>query len=67
MWFFMFLRTIFLVWLTKGLILKFGGVSLFRQGKPFFLGLILGQYSAAVIWFLIDLVTGHTGNMVFWI
>ncbi len=59
--------TIFIVWLVKAMILKYGGVRLFRQGRPFFLGLILGQYSAAVIWFLIDLMTGHTGNRVFWI
>ena len=59
--------SIFLVWLIKAIILKYGGVKRFRQGKPFFLGLILGQYSAAVIWFLIDLVTGQTGNRVFWI
>ena len=59
--------SIFLVWLVKAMILKYGGVKLFRQGRPLFLGLILGQYSAAVIWFLIDLATGHTGNSVFWI
>ncbi len=59
--------SIFLVWLVKALMLKYGGVRLFRQGRPFFLGLILGQYSAAALWFLIDLVTGHTGNSVFWI
>jgi len=59
--------SIFLVWLVKGMILKYGGVRMFRQGRPFFLGLILGQYSAAVIWFLIDLAAGHTGNIVFWI
>jgi len=59
--------SIFLVWLVKAMILKYGGVRMFRQGRPFFLGLILGQYSIAVIWFLIDLVTGQTGNKVFWI
>jgi len=59
--------SIFLVWLLKTLILKYGGVRLFRQGRPFFLGLILGQYSAACFWFIIDFITGHTGNMVFWI
>jgi len=59
--------SIFLVWLLKTLILKYGGVRLFRQTRPFFLGLILGQYSAAGFWFIIDLITKHTGNRVFWI
>ncbi len=59
--------TIFLTWLIKAVILKYGGVRRFRQGKPFFMGLILGQYSIAAIWFIIDFITGQTGNVVFWI
>ena len=59
--------SIFLVWLLKMLILKYGGIRLFRQLRPFFLGLILGQYSVACFWFIIDLINKHIGNMVFWI
>ena len=36
--------TIFLSWLAKATILKIGGVKLYRQAVPFFLGLILGDY-----------------------
>ena len=35
--------------------------------NPFFLGLILGQYCAVGIWFLIDLLTGTKENFIFWI
>ena len=59
--------SIFLVWLLKTLVLKYGGVRLFRTLRPVFLGFVLGQYSAACLWFIIDLITGHTGNQVFWI
>ena len=59
--------SIFLVWFLKMLILKYGGLRLFRTLRPLFLGLILGQYSAACLWFIIDFITKHTGNQVFWI
>ena len=59
--------SIFIVWLLKSCILKFAGSGVYRKARPLFLGLILGQYSAACIWVLIDLATNHTGNKVFWI
>ena len=59
--------SIFVAWLIKTLILRYGGPTLYRRVVPFFLGLILGQYTAAAFWFLVDLYTGKTGNQVFWI
>lgn len=59
--------SIFLAWLFKNLILRYGGPALYRKAVPFFLGLALGQYTAAAFWFLVDLCTGKTGNGVFWI
>ena len=59
--------SIFLVWLLKMLILKYGGIRFFRTLRPLFLGFVLGQYSAAGLWFVIDLIARHTGNCVFWI
>ncbi|HNS31540.1 MAG TPA: hypothetical protein PKN36_01010 [bacterium] len=40
---------IFLAWLIKGLILKFGGHNVYNKSVPFFLGLILGNISWMVI------------------
>jgi hypothetical protein len=37
-------------WLCKGLILRYGGKRLFMQLRPFFLGLILGEFTMAVLW-----------------
>jgi len=59
--------SIFLAWFIKTLILRYGGARTYDGAKPFFYGLILGQYSAAVIWFIIDIFTGMKGNSVFWI
>ena len=42
-----------IAWAAKGLILRYGGVRLYRQGLPLFLGLILGQMVAGSAWHLI--------------
>ena len=47
---------IFLSWLAKAIVLKVGGVKLYRQAVPFFLGLILGDYTLGCVWSLIGLV-----------
>jgi len=59
--------SIFLAWLLKLLVMKYGGPKLFRRSRPFFLGLILGQFSIAGFWLIIDFFTGMTDNVVFWI
>jgi hypothetical protein len=59
--------SIFIAWLLKYLIMKYGGAKIYREAKNFFLGLVLGQYVAATLWFIIDYFTGMTGNSVFWI
>jgi len=41
---------IFVTWLIKTLILRYGGMKLYRQAMPFFLGLILGEFAMAVAW-----------------
>jgi hypothetical protein len=51
MWF-----SIFISWLIKGAILKFRGLRDYRNGVPFFLGLILGQYIVGSLWTIIGIV-----------
>jgi len=54
----------FIAWVLKAVILKYGGAKLYRQARPFFLGLILGQAAVAGVWLVIDSFTGMTGNVV---
>jgi len=46
---------VFVSWAIKASILKFGGVKLYRKSVPFFLGLILGDYTLGCVWSLIGL------------
>jgi len=45
-------------WLIKTLIMRYGGIRMFRAGIPFFIGLILGDYVIASLWALIGLWLG---------
>ena len=57
MWF-----SVFIAWIIKGVILKYGGLTLFNRLKPFFLGLILGEAVVAGTWVLIDYFAGMQNN-----
>ena len=61
MWF-----SIFLAWLIKAVALKYGGPVLYRRLRPFFLGMVLGQFVIAGTWLIIDYFTGMTDNSIFW-
>lgn len=47
---------IFLTWLVKSLLLRYGGLSAYHRARPFFLGLILGEFGAAFLRTIVDLV-----------
>ncbi|MCS7254623.1 MAG: hypothetical protein NZ781_11455 [Armatimonadetes bacterium] len=52
-------------WLLKALLLHYGGLSAFRRWRPFFLGLLIGEYLTAGIWLVIDYSCGKTGHRFF--
>jgi hypothetical protein len=54
----------FAAWLFKSVILKYGGPRLYRDARPFFLGLILGEILGAGAWLVLDYLTGHTDNFI---
>ena len=60
-----FWMCLFMSWLIKGIILRFGGIRTHRRVVPFFLGLILGECVARSIWALLSVIfsiptgTGH--------
>ena len=56
--------SVFLAWLCKFAILKYGGPRLFSACRPFFLGLIAGQFVVAGVWLIIDHFTGMVGNQL---
>ena len=56
--------SIFLAWMFKSVILKYGGPKLFRTTRPFFMGLILGEAGIAAVWLIIDYFTGMTNNLL---
>ncbi|MBM3239633.1 hypothetical protein FJZ31_25375 [Candidatus Poribacteria bacterium] len=46
---------VFISWVLKAIILKYGGAKLYRKAAPFFFGLILGDYTLGCIWSLIGI------------
>ena len=52
----------FLAWSIKGLVLKYGGPRLYAAVRPFFLGLIIGQFAMYGVFWIVDSFTGMIGN-----
>ena len=48
----------FISWLLKWAILKHGGIQTYRRTFPFFLGLVLGDFTIGSIWGIVGLTTG---------
>ncbi|MFC1712346.1 DUF6785 family protein [Candidatus Poribacteria bacterium] len=47
---------IFLSWLAKSIILKYGGLKSYRKAIPFFIGLILGEFMIGGGWSIVSVV-----------
>ena len=56
--------TIFIVWLTKTLIFRIGGIQLYRRGQPFFLGILCGFVIGVALSAMVDAIwfpgSGHS-------
>ena len=48
----------FISWLVKWLILRHGGLKMYQRAVPFFLGMILGQFSVSTLWNVIVALLG---------
>ncbi len=59
MWF-----SVFLGWLCKSLISRYGGHNTYRRLTPLFLGLALGDIAMMVFWLIIDGWQGRTGHQL---
>ncbi|MDP7119599.1 MAG: hypothetical protein QF395_04680, partial [Arenicellales bacterium] len=47
---------IFVTWLAKTLILRYGGLEWYRKARPFFFGLIFGEFLVAFLRTVADLI-----------
>jgi len=41
---------VLIAWLVKAILLRYGGSRAYRAAVPFFLGLILGDYTMGALW-----------------
>jgi hypothetical protein len=56
--------SVFVGWLCKVLVTKFGGIDSYRKIVPAALGLVLGEVAMLLLWLLIDAYFGRTGHML---
>ena len=65
-WMVVFAPSFLLAWLLKGLIMKYGGQSAYVKSRRFFIGLVVGEIAAAVLWAVVSiayyLYTGEVGE-----
>ena len=54
--------SMFIAWLLKLLILRYGGSPLYRR-RPLFLGMVLGQVTSHGAWMVVDYFTGMIGDV----
>ena len=52
-------------WVVKKVILKVGGIRLYRRSLPLFLGLILGDLVVPVLWAVVGVATGRQMYLAF--
>ena len=54
--------SVFVVWLVKAVLMRYGGTRALRAARPLFLGLILGQFAACAFWLFVAWLTGIGGH-----
>jgi len=52
-------------WVMKALLLHYGGLGAFRRWRPFFLGLLIGEYLTAGLWLVLDYTFNKVGHRFF--
>ncbi len=53
-------------WLLKSVVLRYGGMQLYAKARPWFLGMVLGEFGSAVIWTIIGAITGTPTPLYPW-
>ncbi|MFP4056304.1 MAG: DUF6785 family protein [Candidatus Brocadiia bacterium] len=57
--------SVFLGWLAKLIIMRFGGAMAYRRYMPIFLGMIFGQLICGGFWMVVDAIAGNVGDFVY--
>jgi len=50
--------SVFLGWLIKLLIMRYGGIRIYRRAMPLFMGIVLGDLTMGAIWSLLGIALG---------
>ena len=56
---------VFVAWLAKLFITRYGGMDAHKKAVPFFLGLVLGDYTIGALWSLLGMVLGTATYKIF--
>ena len=59
------ITSVFVAWLIKVVVVRYGGANLYRRTQGVFLGMIAGQMLTMGLWLVIDYFTGKTNNWLF--
>jgi hypothetical protein len=52
-------------WVAKSLLLRYGTAKTYDRAKPFFMGLVVGEFVAAAVWLVVSQLTGAVGLRFF--
>lgn len=52
-------------WAIKSLVLRYGGIPIYERSRPFFLGLILGDFANIGLWLVIEAFTGVQDHFLY--
>lgn len=59
--------SVFLAWMAKSVILRLGGIQLYRRSQPFFLGIICGYVAGIALCLLVDVIWfPGQGHVLYW-
>ncbi|MFP4354317.1 MAG: DUF6785 family protein [Phycisphaerae bacterium] len=51
--------SVFVAWLIKKLVIKYGGMNTYKKAKPLFIGLVVGSIFCIFAWDMVHLVAGY--------
>jgi len=57
--------SILIGWIAKSVLLRYGTAKTYDRAKPFFMGLVVGEFVAGAIWLVVSQITGAVGLRFF--